>query len=349
MKQRAATNPPPRPAAKGAAGGPGVADRLAALAEPIHLRILRLLEQEELSVGEVAKVLQLPQSTVSRRLKVLGDAGWLFKRAEGTATYYRLMLDDLPAEVRTLWLTVRAQMLAPGGGGEGLAPAQLQTDAHRLESVLAERASDSLGFFGRVAGEWDAIRSELFGADFTARALLALIPARWTVADLGCGTGNASEHLAPYVAKVIAIDQSAPMLKAARKRLHAFRNVDFVRAELTDLPLPDASVDAAMCVLVLHHLDDPASALAEMRRILRPGGAALVVDMREHERRLYRETMGHRHLGFSEETILDALREAGLAEGRIVELACDPAGKGPDLFVATARRPSDGDTSPNRN
>ncbi|MEC9372191.1 MAG: metalloregulator ArsR/SmtB family transcription factor [Planctomycetota bacterium] len=308
-------------------------ERLAALAEPVRLRLLRLLEREQLSVGEVARVVQMPQSTVSRHLKVLAEANWLTRRAMGTATYYRVAEPDLAPEAAALWRTVREQI------GDD---ATLQEDARRLRSVLAERRSDSLSFFGRVSGEWDAIRTELFGAGFTTAALPALLPPDTVIADLGCGTGNAAERLAPYVKKVIAVDVSSPMLDASRKRLAEFDNVEFVEGDLTDLPLEDASVDAAVCVLVLHHLPQPAAAIAEMRRLLKPGGAAAIIDMYAHDREEYRTTMGHQHLGFSEQDMTRWLEEAGLTDARVAPLRSDPEAKGPGLFVASARAPWNG-------
>jgi ubiquinone/menaquinone biosynthesis C-methylase UbiE len=307
-----------------------VTDRLASLSEQIRLRILRLLEVEELSVGEVAQVVQLPQSTVSRHLKVLAEAGWLMRRNEGTATLYRLTLDDIPPEPRALWVTVRGQMDATP---------ELADDVERLQVVLAERRTDSQSFFGRVAGEWDELRNSLFGSMFTSRALLSLVPRHWTVADLGCGTGNVSELLAPCVARVVAVDQSEPMLEAARKRLAAFRNVEFLRGELERLPLADASVDAAASLLVLHHVADPAAALREMRRIVRPGGLALVVDMTEHHRDEYRHTMGHKHLGFSAKALERLFLDTGFVRPRVLPLAGEPEARGPGLFVATAAAP----------
>lgn len=338
MKELADTYSRSRDLASASSRPLSLARRLSALAEPAHLRLLRVLEREELTVGEVAKVLQTPQSTASRRLKSLADAGWLAKRAEGAATFYRLTLDDMALEARQLWTAVRAQLADGTPGDKELSPALLRADLVRLESVLSERATDSYSFFGRVAGEWDTIRTELFGASFTARGLLGLLPPHWTVADLGCGTGNAAEHLAPMVERVIAVDQSAPMLKAARKRLAQFRNVEFVRGELTALPLESESVDAAACILVLHHLDDPARAVREMGRIVRPGGMALVVDMLEHDRTVYRTSMGHKHLGFSEHSMRSMFEEAGLADVRVASLPTDPESKGPVLMAATARR-----------
>lgn len=319
---------------KRAAGDSPVTERLAALSEMIRLRILRLLEREELAVGEIAAVVQLPQSTVSRHLKILSDGGWLTKRTEGTATLYRVVLDDLPAELRTLWVTVRAQL-----EGDREAP-ELAEDTRRLAGVLAERTADSQAFFGRVAGQWDDVRAELFGRLASLRALLPLLPREWVVADLGCGTGNASELLAPIVSRVIAVDQSAPMLKAARKRLGDAENVEFRRGELEKLPIADGEVDAAVCILVLHHIPEPAAALKEMRRVLKPGGVALVVDMLEHDRVSYKHTMGHRWLGFPPRRMAEMMTAAGLSNPRCVPLSPDPEAKGPGLFACTAFAPT---------
>lgn len=307
-------------------------DRLTALSEPVRLRLLRLLEKEELSVGELAKVVQLPQSTVSRHLKVLGDGGWIVSRNEGTSTLLRLIRDDLDEAHRALWHTVREQM--------GTA-AELDEDSRRLAGVLSERRGDTQAFFGRVAGQWDGVRQELFGDRATVQSLLALLPETWVVADIGCGTGNAAEVLAPLVSKVFAIDQNETMLAAAKKRLKGVQNVEFLRGDVEKLPLKDASVDAAVCVLVLHHIDDPTVACAEMARILKPGGVCLIVDMVEHDRVQYKHAMGHRWLGFGVPELVRLLSVAGLSDVRISVLPAAAEAKGPGLFACTARRPSE--------
>jgi ArsR family transcriptional regulator len=308
-----------------------ITDMLAALSEEVRVRVLRLVESEDLTVGEVAKVLQLPQSTVSRHLKVLADAGWLTRRAVGTATIYRLVLDDLAIGARAVWITVRAEIENA---------TEVREDARRLKDVLAERRLDSQAFFGRVAGEWDEVRARLFGNDFTARALLGLLPGDWVVADVGCGTGNASELLAPHVERVVAVDASEPMLEAARKRLKGVANVTFSAGSLESLPIKNSTVDAAVCVLVLHHLKEPLLALREMRRVLRPlrgGGLALVVDMIEHTREEYRQQMGHIHLGFPPDTIRSMMDDAGFSAVSVEPLPTATDAKGPGLFVATGR------------
>ncbi|MCW5765397.1 MAG: metalloregulator ArsR/SmtB family transcription factor [Phycisphaeraceae bacterium] len=307
-----------------------VTDRLAALGDPVRLRLLRLLDRQELSVGELAKVVQLPQSTVSRHLKLLHDGAWIVSRYEGTSSLYRLVLDDLPTEARALWLTVREQI--------GETP-ELAEDLRRLAAVLAERRLDTQSFFGRVAGEWDAVRNELFGDRVTLAAMLPLLPPHWVVADLGCGTGNAAELLAPIVKRVIAVDQSEPMLSAARKRLAQYKNVEFVRGELEKLPIDSASVDAAVCVLVMHHIPDPPAACREIARVLRPGGTCLIVDMIEHDRQAYKHTMGHRWLGFGVPELIRMLTAAGLENTRCVFLPSDPTAKGPGLVACTATAP----------
>lgn len=304
--------------------------RLGALGEAWRLRLLRLLEAEELSVGEIARVMQLPQSTVSRRLKTLADGGWIARRSEGTATLYRFLLDDLDEGARAVWLVVREQL--------GQDP-QLEEDRRRLAAVLADRRVDSQTFFGRVAGDWDQVRESLFGGDFTAPALMSLLPRQWTVADLGCGSGNVAELLAPVVRRVIAVDQSEAMLAAARARLGEIPNVEIREGDLLSLPIEDGSVDAAVFALVLHHVPEPVAALREARRVLRRGesggGVVLVLDMAAHTRDEYRQTMGHVHLGFEPEGLRQMMLEAGFARADVRPLRSDPDARGPGLIVAT--------------
>lgn len=310
-------------------GSIGLVDRLAALGEPLRLRLCRLLERHELSVGEVARVVQLPQSTVSRHLKVLTEAGWLGRRSMGTAQFYRLVMDDLSEPAREIWVAVREDMERTG---------QTREDDSRARAVLGERRTDSLSFFGRVAGEWDKLRGELFGRAFTAEALLALLPPDWTVADIGCGTGNVAELLAGHVGEVVCVDRSGPMLDAAKKRLGEVENVRFVEGAFGGLGVEAESVDAVTSVLVLHHVEDATGAISEMAGLLKPEGSLLVVDMVRHGRGEYRSTMGHVHLGFDEGEMAGMLEAAGL--GRVSVRAVPPSveGRGPDLFAAVGRR-----------
>ena len=304
------------------------ADTLAVLADSLRLRVLRLVEAAELSVGEVGQVLQLPQSTASRHLKSLAEAGWVVRRNEGPASFYRLVPDELAPVSRGVWAAVRESAVSLGDAAE---------DTRRLSAVLAQRRMDSETFFGRVGADWSVLREQLFGDTFTSGALLGLLPANWIVADLGCGTAEAAELLAPVVGKVLAIDQSSSMLDAAKERLSGVKNVEYVEAKLEELGLPTSSVDAAVMVLVLHHMPEPVRVLREARRLVRPGGPLLVVDMVRHDRADYRQSMGHRHLGFSDATMKDLLASAGWGSSMYRELPRLVEAKGPGLFAAVGR------------
>jgi ArsR family transcriptional regulator len=308
---------------------PAIHDHLASLADTTRSRILLLLDRHELTVSELCGIVQLPQSTVSRHLKALADGGWVAARAEGTSNLYTMTRDDLDPAARRLWLLVREQV------GSSTAAAQ---DQRRLQAALAERRTKSQEFFSSSAGQWDRVRDDLFGDRFHLAALAALAEGTWTVGDLGCGTGQVSAALAPFVARVIAVDGSAAMLQAARKRLGGVDNIELRRGELEALPIDDARLDAATLMLVLHHVPEPERALGEIARVLKPGGRAIVVDMLPHDRESYRQQMGHVWLGFGDDHVRRLFQQAGFEDVRIVSLPPDAKAKGPGLFVATARR-----------
>lgn len=308
---------------------PAILDHLSALADTTRSRILLLLDRHELTVSELCGIMQLPQSTVSRHLKALADTGWIAARAEGTSNLYAMTRDELDPSARRLWALVREQV--------GPTPSAVQ-DQRRVQTVLAERRSKSQEFFSSSAGQWDRLRDELFGERFHFAALPAFADAEWTVGDLGCGTGQITAALAPFVKRVLAVDASAAMLQAAKKRLQAFNNVELRRGELEALPIDDGRLDAATLALVLHHLPEPEHALRDVARVLTPHGRLLIVDMLPHERDSYRQQMGHVWLGFSDEHVRRILDESGFGDIRIVPLSPDPKSKGPGLFVATAKR-----------
>lgn len=301
----------------------------ATLSDMARVRLLRLLEASELSVGELANALQLPQSTVSRHLKVLFDQKWVVRRAEGTASMYRVDPKHLAPGARELWALTRDRI--------DLTPT-MQGDDDRLQQVLAERRIDTRAFFGQVGAEWDEIRRSFFGEEFTNEALLNLLPPDWTIADLGCGTGNAAELLAGIVKKIVAVDREPAMLDAARKRLKSFRNIDFRQGELNDLPIDAGEIDAAMALLVMHHITDPPAVVKEISRVLKKNGVLLIVDMVKHDREDYRTSMGHVHLGFEEKTIRGWAEAAKLREFSYRRLSPVTEGKGPGLFAAVMRK-----------
>ena len=302
---------------------------MAAVSDPVRCRLLLLLGQHELTVSELCAVLQMPQSSVSRHLKTLGDEDWVISRRDGTSRFYSMPLDDLDAGARQLWPIVREQFAGTTAAAQ---------DQRRLRSVLARRRAKSQEFFATAAGQWDRLREELFGDAFYLWAVLGLIEPTLVVGDLGCGTGLVAHTVAPFVRHVVAVDASPDMLEGARRRLEGTANVTVEQGELESLPIENARLDVAMLSLVLHHAPDPARVLSEVSRVLRPGGRVLVVDMLPHDREEYQQQMGHVWLGFSQKQITKLLNGAGFGRAHIRPLPVDPEAQGPTLFAAVATR-----------
>ncbi len=296
------------------------------LTDPARMRLLSLLDAQEMSVGELASALQLPQSTVSRHLKRLFESDWVVRRSEGTAALYRRASSGLDEVARELWELARRDCEADP---------QCREDARRAAEVIAQRRVDSRRFFGQVGGEWAELRQELFGAGLTTEGLLGLLDPAWTVADLGCGTGLTAAALAPWVRLIHVVDREPAMLEAARVRLDAFDNIEFHQCDLSVLSLDDACADAALLSLVLHHVPEPEQVVCEASRILRPGGRLMILDMAEHDREAYRDTMGHLHLGFSDSVVDQWCEASGLTNAGRRRLRPAPEATGPPLFAAT--------------
>lgn len=158
------------------------------------------------------------------------------------------------------------------------------------------------------------------------------------MADLGCGTGDLTARLARHAARVVAVNRSAAMLKAARRRLSGQGNVELYRADLASLPLEDASCDAALLVLALTYLPEPAAALVEAARVLRPGGTVVVANLVRHDDETFRRRMGQASLGFSPATLGALLAEAGFRAVSSEPLPQAPSARGPALLVARGER-----------
>jgi ArsR family transcriptional regulator len=308
---------------------PAVVDQLSALSDAIRVRMLAVLEGRELTVSELCDVVQLPQSTVSRHLKTLLDGDWVSSRRDGTRRLYTLPLSDIDPSAKQLWQVVRQQLAASTAAID---------DDRRLKQILERRKTQSEAFFSSSAGQWDRLREELFGVTSHLRALAGLLDPEQVIGDLGCGTGQMSQWLAPFSNRIIAVDSSREMLRAAQERLSGQPHVDLRQGSLEKLPIDAAELDVALLLLVLHHLPEPKRALAEAARALKPGGRLLILDMLPHEREEYRQTMGHVWLGISEKQMRQWLQEAEFTTIRWQPLPPDPKTKGPSLFVATARR-----------
>jgi ubiquinone/menaquinone biosynthesis C-methylase UbiE len=311
-----------------------ILEHMTALSDPTRCRMLLLLERHELTVSELCSVLQMPQSSVSRQLKTLADDHWITSRRDVTSRYYTMSIDDLDPAASRLWPLIREQVASTTAAAH---------DQRRLRGVLDRRRVKSREFFATAAGKWDRLREDLFGDTFHLWAVLGLIDPTLTVGDLGCGTGQLSETVAPYVRRVVAVDGSAEMLEAARQRLGEFANVDIRKGELEALPINDGELDAALLSLVLHYSAEPVRTLSEVARVCRPGAKLLVVDMLPHHHEEYQQQMGHVWLGFSEKQIVKFLTAAAFDNARVRALPVDPDAKGPALFAAIATRLGTGD------
>jgi len=312
-----------------------VFERLSALSEPIRARILWVLDREPLAVGELARVLQTSQPTVSRHLKQLGQGGWVEHRRVGTAAIYRPAQDDLAPEAGALWSLVRSELETDAGHPESM----LAEDLRRLDAVIAQRDGARRDFFRLQGSRWDAVRDEQFGRAFIVPTLLHLLPPDLVAADLGCGSGLMLPLLSPVVGQLVGIDREAAMLDVARSRTADLDNVRLVEAELDAIPLEDASIDLALCTLVLPYIAEPATVLAEVARILRPDGRFVLVDMAPHNRDDFRRAMGHVRAGLSETDLAEVAEGAGLQLSSWRRLPPDPSAQGPSLFVAVLAPP----------
>ncbi len=276
---------------------------LKALADPLRLRVLAAVAEEELTVGEVRQVVASMQSSVSRNLALLREAGFVQDRKQGTSVYFSVPA-DMAEPARGLFKTLQTRL--------GEIP-DIKKDRARLEECRRRRRHRSQSYFESVAGDWERIRKSYFDDRVASLAIEKLLPRNLTLADIGCGTGSLTFELARFARKVIGVDLSGEMLRRARAiaKERGLANVEFRLGDVLKLPLESHSVDAAFCVMVLHFLPDPARAIAGLCRVVRPGGAIVLVDLVEHKQQWMREQMAHQWLGFDRGAIEGWFRAAG--------------------------------------
>ncbi len=311
----------PAEAAKAAATTPAAI--LQAVSDPIRLRILRLTAAEELAVQELARILGIAQPRVSKHLAVLRDAGWVRQRREGTWSWCRAApRGEFPGGESLHAGVLAAAARVPEAAGDDL----------NLASVLRERDARSRHFFRDAAARWDEIRRSFDLPEIHLGVLGALIAPGRLVADIGAGTGALLPLLAGVRCRVIAIDNSEAMLARARAlcRDAGMAEVAFQRADVQELPLRCGACDAAVASMVLHHVARPARAMAELARIVRPGGRVVLIDFAPHDHAWLREELAHQWLGFSQSEIERRFAEAGLTP---VSFALHP-GRGPAWLQA---------------
>jgi ubiquinone/menaquinone biosynthesis C-methylase UbiE len=292
---------------------------LRAAAEPTRLRILALLAEAELTVSDLKDILRQSQPRISRHLKLLGEAGLIERFREGSWAFFRLPEAAGSDLVRTLVDRLDQQ------------DTTVARDRERLADVRSARAAAAQAYFRAHAAEWDRLR-QLHASDAAVEASMTDALANRSfrsMLDLGTGTGRILELFGPQLERGLGIDLSLAMLSIARARLERanLRHCAVRQGDIYDLAVPRDSFDVAVLHQVLHYLDDPAGALKEAARVLRPGGALLVVDFGPHDLEFLRDEHAHRRLGFSPESVVQWMSAAGLDAQLHRSLPADGGGK----------------------
>ena len=279
-----------------------------ALSDPTRLRVLRLVSSMELAVGEIAQVLGHSQPSVSRHIAILGDAGLVERRREGSWMFLRgAKADGFALSISTL--------LAECDGFDPEFGEVCAADRSKLAAIRNARETQAQDYFADHASNWDELR-RLHSPDQTVEDALieALGPGPLgQVLDIGTGTGRMAELFATRAERVIALDKSPAMLRVARARLQHFGGdkIEMVQGDFNALPLADGSMDTVLFHQVLHFAQNPAEALGEAARVLKSGGRIAIVDFAAHQREELRERYAHARLGFSDEQMEQLLSHSG--------------------------------------
>jgi len=282
-----------------------------ALADSTRLRIVALLHELEMSVGELAQLLGQSQPRVSRHVKILVDAGLVVRRKEGSWVFLTLARPDVAEALFGL---------LEAAGDQGAAAA-LAADRARLAAVRRDRAEAAERYFAANAHAWDGIRSLHVAESEVEQAMTRVIGSEplGRMVDIGTGTGRMIELFGRSAAGSIGVDKSSEMLRFARAKLEAAAVPASLRqGDMYALPLDDGSADLVLLHQVLHFAHAPGQAIAEAARLLADGGRLLIVDFAAHEREDLREIAQHARLGFTDGAVLGWLAEAGL-DGEVVE------------------------------
>ncbi len=284
---------------------------LRALSDPTRLRIIALLEREELSVNELQEITRMGQSRISTHLGLLQDAGLVQSRREGKRTFYKLQLADGMA-LEFIQLAIRGAKELP----------ETKADQINLRRILARRNEQAEVYFNQVAGRFD--RSYGPGRSWQAfgHMLLRILPPV-VVADLGSGEGLLSELLARRAKKVIAVDNSEKMVAfgANKAKKNGLKNLEFRLGDLENPPIEPNSVDIVILSQALHHAADPAEAIQSAHNILRTGGQLWLLDLMKHNFDRAHELYGDRWLGFAESDLHHWLEAAGFKKIEISVVA----------------------------
>lgn len=275
---------------------------LRALSDPTRLRIVSLLEKDELSVNELQEITRMGQSRISTHLALLQDSGVVQSRREGKRTFYKLDLARNGASAEFIQLAIRGAKELPEHSG----------DMINLKRVLLRRHEQSQLFFNQVAGRFDRVYGPGRSWQAFGHLLLRILPPL-VVADLGAGEGLLSELLARRCKKVIAVDNSEKIVAfgVAKAKKNNLRNLEFRLGDLQNPPIEPESIDLVILSQALHHAEDPARAIARAYQLLKTGGQAVILDLARHQFEQAHQLYGDRWLGFAESDLHRWLEQAG--------------------------------------
>ena len=290
----------------------GTLKTLRALSDPTRLRIVALLERNELSVNELQEITHMGQSRISTHLGLLQESGLLASRREGKRTFYHIVAQGDPTIADFIQLAVRGAKELP----------EHNSDQLNLKRILVRRAEQAQLYFNQVAGRFD--RSYGPGRSWQAfgQLLLRLLPPL-VIADLGSGEGLLSELLARQAKKVIAVDNSERMVAygASKAKKNKLKNLEFRLGDLEDPPIQPDSVDLVVLSQALHHAAEPKKCIASSYKILRPGGQIMILDLLRHQFEQAHDLYGDRWLGFAETDLEGWLEEAGFKKVEVTVVA----------------------------
>ena len=271
-----------------------------ALSDPTRLRLLNMLNYFELNVNEIVSIVGMIQSGISRHLKILMESGLLESRKDGSFMYYSASRNPVQRPLIELACARVAE--------EPLCRADLQ----KAEQSIDIRKNRTKRFFRTVAPQWDRLKREVLGDFDLNQVLLENVHAQGSVADLGCGTGEMLSALNRDPSHtLIGVDSSPEMLEQAKIRLCDTGSIELRLGEVEYLPMKDQEVDAAVMSMVLYHIVEPEKAIAEVHRVLRPGGKFLLADFECHNQEEIKEIIGGTWMGFETRQIEEWMAQTG--------------------------------------
>ena len=285
---------------------------LRALSDPTRLRIIALLEKDELSVNELQEITRLGQSRISTHLGLLQDSGLVQSRRDGKRTFYKLETAGNGGRSEVLRLAEKGAKELPEHAGDQI----------NLKRILHRRREQAQVYFNQVAGRFDRVYGPGRSWQAFGHLLLRILPPV-VVADLGAGEGLLSELLARRCKKVIAVDNSEKIVAfgAAKAKKNNLKNLEFRQGDLQSPPIEADSVDLVILSQALHHAHEPGKALSAAHRILKPGGQVMILDLARHHFDQAHQLYGDRWLGFAESELNAWLEQAGFKKIEISVVA----------------------------